>query len=77
MPVGLECQILLAYSLDDAVAEEVMQAFSADVHEGYNLTPVTRLFITPETDKVFKEDDFPERFTKWFYNFVGHARENF
>lgn len=77
MPVGLECQILLAYSLDDTVAEEVMQAFSADVHEGYNLTPVTRLFITPETDKVFKGDDFPERFTKWFYNFVGHARENF
>lgn len=77
MPVGLESQILLAYSLDDVVAEKVMQAFSADVHEGYNLTPVTRLFITPETDKVFKEDDFPERFTKWFYNFVGHARENF
>lgn len=77
MPVGLESQILLAYSLDDAVAEEVMQAFSADVREGYNLTPVTRMFITPETDKVFKVDDFPERFTKWFYRFVGHAMENF
>lgn len=77
MPVGLECQILLAYSLDDAVAEEVMQAFSADVREGYNLTPVTRLLITPETDKVFTEDDFPERFAKWFYRFVGHANENF
>ena len=77
MPVGLESQILLAYSLDDVVAEEVMQAFSADVREGYNLTPVTRLLITPETDKVFTEDDFPERFAKWFYRFVGHANENF
>ena len=76
-PAGLESQILLAYSLDDAVAEEVMQAFSADVREGYNLTPVTRLLITPETDKVFTEDDFPERFAKWFYRFVGHANENF
>lgn len=77
MPVGLECQILLAYSLDDEVAAEVMQAFSADVRESYNLTPVTRLLITPETDKVFTEDDFPERFAKWFYRLVEHVSENF
>ena len=77
MPVGLESQVLVAYSLDDEVAAEVMQAFSADVHERYNLTPATRLLITPETDKVFTEDDFPERFVKWFYRFVEHVSENF
>lgn len=77
MPAGLESQVLVAYSLDDEVATEVMQAFSADVRESYNLTPVTRLLITPETDQVFTADDFPERFAKWFYRFVGHARENF
>ena len=77
MPVGLECQILLAYSLDDVVANEVLQVFDADVSENYNLTPVTRMFITPETDRVFTADDFPESFTKWFYRFVGHASKNF
>lgn len=77
MPAGLESQVLVAYSLDDEVAAEVMQAFSADVRESYNLTPVTRLLITPETDKVFTEDDFPERFVKWFYRFVEHVSENF
>lgn len=77
MPAGLESQVLVAYSLDDEVAAEVMQAFTADVHESYNLTPATRLLITPETDKVFTEDDFPERFVKWFYSFVEHVSENF
>lgn len=77
MPAGLESQILLAYSLDDAVAGEVLQAFSADIREGYNLTPLTRLLITPETDRVFTEDRFPECFAEWFYRFVGHIRENF
>lgn len=72
MPAPLDTQIALAYSLDDEITEDMENSFSADMQESYNLTPVTTLFLTPETGRIFKMDDFPERFADWFDRFVCH-----
>lgn len=31
------------------------------------------MLLTPETDRIFSMDDFPERFAGWFNRFVHHA----
>ena len=72
MPATLKAQITLVYSLDDEITEDMENMFSADMQESYNLTPATTLFLTPETNRIFKMDDFPERFADWFDRFVCH-----
>lgn len=73
MPAPLESQILLAYSTNDEIVRDMMSTFSADMQESYNLTPVSTMLLTPETDRIFSMDDFPERFAGWFNRFVHHA----
>ena len=73
MPAPLESQILLAYSTDDEITRDMMGTFSTDMQESYNLTPVSTMLLTPETDRIFSMDDFPERFAGWFNRFVHHA----
>ena len=51
----------------------MMGTFSTDMQEAYNLTPVSTMLLTPETDHIFSMDDFPERFAGWFNRFVFHA----
>lgn len=51
----------------------MMSTFSVDMQESYNLTPVSTMLLTPETDRIFSMDDFPERFAGWFNRFVHHA----
>lgn len=72
LPATLDAQITLVYSLNDEVSEEIRSVFNADMQESYNFTPVTTLFLTPETDRIFKADDFPEQFADWFSRFVYH-----
>lgn len=73
MPAPLESQILLAYSTNDEIVRDMMSTFSVDMQESYNLTPVSTMLLTPETDRIFSMDDFPERFAGWFNRFVHHA----
>lgn len=77
MPAGLESQIMLVYSVDDMVAENVRQMFCSEMQEVYNLTPVTAWAVTPETVTAFTMDDYPERFSEWFNRLVYHVSENF
>lgn len=72
MPIMLDTQIALTYSLNDEITEDVKNSFNVDTQESYILTPVTTLFLTPETDRIFKMDDFPEGFADWFDRFVCH-----
>lgn len=72
LPATLDAQILLVYSSNDDISEETRNIFNSDMQESYNFTPVTTLFLTPETDRIFKADDFPERFADWFSRFVYH-----
>lgn len=73
MPAMLDAQITLIYSLDDEITKDMEHSFSTDMQETYNLTPVTTLYLTPETDRIFKADDFPERFADWFSRFIYHV----
>lgn len=73
MPALLESQIALAYSTDDEITRDMTSIFSTDMQEAYNLTPVSTMLLTPETDHIFNMDDFPERFADWFNRFVYHA----
>lgn len=77
LPLSLGIQILLTYSIDDELCTEIESYFSSDCQESYNITPVTTLILTPETDKLFVMDDYPVRFHKWFKRFVNHATNNF
>lgn len=58
MPAPLESQILLAYSTNDEIVRDMMSTFNVDMQESYNLTPVSTMLLTPETDRIFSMDDF-------------------
>lgn len=75
-PPPLEYQILLTYSITDTVTNDMESCFSTDCQETYNQTPVSFTFITPETDNLFRPDDYPERFSRWFEKFVEHVTYN-
>lgn len=71
-PPPLRTQILLAYSISDYVTDEMENCFNSECQETFNLTPVSYTFITPETENLFRPDDYPERFSKWFSGFCEH-----
>lgn len=76
-PAGLEVQIMLTYSINDAMANEMEKYFSSDCQESYAITPVTACYLTPETEQLFTMDDFPERFCEWLNRFIKHIANNF
>lgn len=75
-PPPLEYQILLTYSITDTVTKDMESCFSTDCQETYNQTPVSFTFITPETEELFKPDNYPERFSRWFEKFAEHVTYN-
>lgn len=76
-PIGLETQVMLGYSENDALCAEMESYFNSDCQESYAITPVTSLYLTPETDKLFSMDDYPERLGNWLNRFLKHASNNF
>ena len=75
-PPPLEYQILLTYSITDTVTKDMESCFNTDCQETYNQTPVSFTFITPETEKLFRPENYPERFSRWFEKFVEHVTYN-
>lgn len=75
-PPPLEYQILLTYSITDTVTKDMESCFSTDCQETYNQTPVSFTFITPETEKLFRPENYLERFSKWFEKFRTIQRLN-
>lgn len=76
-PIGLETQVMLGYSENDALCAEMESYFNSDCQESYAITPVTSLYLTPETDKLFSMDDYPEKMGNWLNRFLKHASNNF
>ena len=75
-PSTARISILLTYSITDTVTKDMESCFSTDCQETYNQTPVSFTFITPETEELFKPDNYPERFSRWFEKFVEHVTYN-
>lgn len=76
-PIELDVQLALTYSINDALADEMESYYRSDWQESYAITPVTRLYLTPETDRLFAMDDFPERLCLWLNRFIKHVANNF
>ena len=76
-PAGLDVQIMLTWSIYDDMTNEMECFFNSDCQESYAITPVTTLYLTPDTERLFTMDDFPERFSKWLYRFTQHIANNF
>lgn len=76
-PIGLETQIMLGYSENDALYAEMESYFNSDCRESYAITPVTTHYLAPEIDKLFSMDDYPERLGNWLLRFSEHVSNNF
>ena len=76
-PIELGTQIMLAYSNNDMLAENMESYFNSDCRETYTITPVTYMYLTPETDRLFRMDDYPERLSKWMQRFMQHIAGSF
>lgn len=50
---------MLAYSNNDTLTENMECYFNSDYRETYAITPVTSMYLTPETDRLFRMDDYP------------------
>ena len=38
--------------------------------ETYDITPVTTCDLSPDTEELFRMDDYPERFFRWADEFI-------
>ena len=72
----LNTRFCLRIPLRIRLQNDMESCFSADCQETYNQTPVSFTFITPETENLFRPDDYPERFSRWFEKFVEHVTYN-
>ena len=76
-PVGLNTQIMVTWSVKDAMNDEMESYFNSDYQESYVITPVTTFHLTPDTEKPFSMDNFPERFSQWLTCFIKLITNNF
>ena len=76
-PVTMRDQIALAYSINDRVAKETVCYINSTLQESYALSPVSTLFLTPETKTVLQGDNYPERFAGWFCRFTYHITHHY
>lgn len=65
-PVDMERMIRIVYDLDDFVTEWMMEWANNELREAYDISPATQLILTPETDKLFSMDQYPDKFFIWF-----------
>ena len=76
-PAGLEGVVMLTYSVNDSLCKEMVAYFNSDCQESYAITPVTTLYMTPETDKLLCMEDYPEKLADWLDRFIEHVSNNF
>lgn len=76
-PTGLEVLVMLTYSTNDLLCEEMIAYINSDCQESYAITPVTNLYLTPESDRLFCMDDYPEKLADWLDRFIYHASDKF
>ena len=77
LPITMQDQIALAYSINDRVAKEMEYYLNSSAQESYALSPVSTLYLTPETERTLQEDNYPKRFADWFNRFTYHVTHNF
>lgn len=56
---------------DDMVSEYLVDYYNNNSQETYDIIPITTCALSPETDRLFIMDDYPERFFKWADEFIN------
>jgi len=70
-PMYLYQQIRVIYDSYDMVTDYLVDYYNSCSRETYDIIPVTTLDLSPETEKLFHMDDYPERFFKWADKFIN------
>lgn len=76
-PIELDTQIMITHSVNDEMMDEMGSYFNSECQESYVITPVTTFYLAPETNRIFKMDNFPERLSRWLNRFLKHVSNNF
>lgn len=70
-PMYLEQQIRIVYDINDVVSENLVDYYNSCSRETYDIIPITVFDLSPDTEEVFRMDDYPERFFKWADEFIN------
>ena len=70
-PMYLEQQIRIVYDINDVVSEYLVDYYNSYSRETYDIIPITVFDLSPDTEEVFRMDDYPERFFKWADEFIN------
>ena len=61
----LHQQISIIYDTGDIVTEYLVDYYNSCSRETYDIIPVTTCDLSPDTEELFRMDDYPERFFRW------------
>ena len=67
----LNRQIRVVYDCNDPVTDNLVDYYNSYSRETYDIIPVTTCDLPPETEELFRMDDYPERFFKWAEKFIN------
>jgi len=70
-PMYLQQQIRVVYDLGDIVSEYLVDYYNSYSRETYDIVPVTTCDLSPDTEELFRMDDYPERFFRWADEFIS------
>ena len=70
-PMRLDQQIRVVYDCNDMVTDYLADYYNNNSRETYDIIPITTCALSPETDRLFIMDDYPERFFKWADEFIN------
>lgn len=71
LPLQLEQQIAFIYDVDDLITEYMAGNLSGCYQESYEIIPATILTLSPQIDRLFETDDYPDRFFRWADRFIA------
>ena len=69
-PMYLHQQISIIYDTGDIVTEYLVDYYNSCSRETYDIIPVTTCDLSPDTEELFRMDDYPERFFRWADEFI-------
>ena len=70
-PMYLQQQIRVVYDINDIISDYLVDYYNSYSRETYDITPVTALDLSPDTEELFSMDDYPERFFRWADEFIS------
>lgn len=69
-PMYLGRQIRFIYDIHDGITASLEEYFNNSMQETYEITPATVYKLSPQTERLFCMDDYPERFFTWTDKFI-------